>query len=67
MNSNFILFSIIKIVCVFLPLMGMVAYAVLAERKIAAMMGEGRGACPAAMPVSGYRISKPLSPPRFFH
>src|SRR5689334_10396168 len=43
MDSNFILFSLLKIVCVFAPLLFMVAYAVIAERKIAAMIQDRIG------------------------
>ena len=43
MDWNLIAFSLIKIVCVILPLMGMVAYSVLAERKISAMIQDRIG------------------------
>jgi NADH-quinone oxidoreductase subunit H len=42
-TAHFVLFSAIKILCVFAPLMGMVAYAVLAERKIAAAIQDRHG------------------------
>ena len=35
MNSNLLYFSLLKIVCVLPPLLLMVAYAVLVERKVA--------------------------------
>ena len=41
--TEFVLFSGLKILCVFAPLMGMVAYAVLAERKIAAAIQDRIG------------------------
>ncbi len=40
---NFICFSLLKILCVFAPFMGMVAYAVLAERKISAFIQDRHG------------------------
>ena len=40
---NFLLFSLIKIACVILPLMGMVAYAVQVERKLAAAIQDRIG------------------------
>src|SRR5438270_13572001 len=43
MESNFILFSILKILCVFLPLLVMVAYVVLLERKLAAAIQDRIG------------------------
>jgi NADH-quinone oxidoreductase subunit H len=42
-TTRFVIISAIKILCVFAPLMGMVAYAVLAERKIAAAIQDRRG------------------------
>jgi NADH-quinone oxidoreductase subunit H len=42
-TTRFVLISAIKILCVFAPLMGMVAYAVLAERKIAAAIQDRHG------------------------
>jgi len=42
-NSSFLLFSLLKIACVVLPLMGMVAYAVLVERKLSAMIQDRIG------------------------
>src|SRR3989442_7920023 len=41
-NSSFLLFSLLKIACVVLPLMGMVAYAVF-ERKLSAMIQDRIG------------------------
>src|SRR5438876_886185 len=43
MTSSFLLFSLLKIVCVILPLMLMVAYAVLVERKLSAMIQDRIG------------------------
>src|SRR6266850_4869666 len=40
---NFLLFSFLKIVCVILPLLGLVAYSVLAERKISAFIQDRIG------------------------
>jgi len=43
MQPNFIFFSLLKIVCVLLPLITMVAYAVLLERKLSAMIKDRIG------------------------
>src|SRR5437660_555057 len=43
MNWQFIFFTLMKIFCVFLPLMSMVAYAVLVERKLAAAIQDRIG------------------------
>src|SRR5260221_5863652 len=43
MDWNLIFFSLLKIVCVILPLLGMVAYTVLVERKLAAMIQDRIG------------------------
>jgi NADH-quinone oxidoreductase subunit H len=43
MNSSFILFSFLKIVCVIAPLLGMVAYAVWVERKVSALIQDRIG------------------------
>jgi NADH-quinone oxidoreductase subunit H len=43
MPPSFILFAVLKIICVILPLMGMVAYAVLVERKLSAMIQDRIG------------------------
>src|SRR5437762_14325558 len=43
MNSSFVLFSLLKIGCVLLPLMSMVAYAILVERKLSAMIQDRIG------------------------
>src|SRR5574341_947952 len=43
MDWNFILFSFLKIVCVIGPMLGLVAYGVLAERKIAAAIQDRHG------------------------
>ncbi len=40
---NFILFTLLKIVCVIGPLLGMVAYAVWVERKVSAMIQDRIG------------------------
>ena len=59
MDWNFLLFSAIKIACVFAVVMTMVAYAVLVERKVCAVIqdrvGPNRAAPPfiAAIPVIG--------------
>ena len=41
--SSFIAYSLLKIVCVVLPLLGMVAYAVLVERKVSAFIQDRIG------------------------
>lgn len=41
--QHFIFYSLLKIVCVVLPLLGMVAYAVLVERKISAFIQDRVG------------------------
>src|SRR5262249_33469286 len=55
MDRNFLLFTLVKIVCVIVPLLTMVAYAVLAERKISAWIqdrvGPNRTAPPLALKV----------------
>jgi|ERR1043166_4632296 NADH-quinone oxidoreductase subunit H len=43
MQSNFLLFTFVKIVCVIAPLIGMVAYAVLVERKLSAAIQDRIG------------------------
>jgi len=43
MDWNLIFFSLLKIVCVIVPLLGMVAYTVLVERKLAAMIQDRIG------------------------
>jgi NADH-quinone oxidoreductase subunit H len=43
MDWNFILFSVIKIVCVFAVLMGIVAYIVLVERRVCAFIQDRLG------------------------
>src|SRR6266699_5230961 len=43
MTSNFVIFTFIKIICVVLPLLGMVAYGVLLERKLSAMIQDRLG------------------------
>jgi NADH-quinone oxidoreductase subunit H len=43
MQSNFLLFTFIKIVCVIAPLIGMVAYAVWVERKLSAAIQDRLG------------------------
>src|SRR6266404_2741437 len=43
MGPNFLLFTFIKIVCVIAPLIGMVAYAVLVERKLSAAIQDRIG------------------------
>src|SRR5678815_3226454 len=59
MNWNFILITLLKIVCVIVPVLTMVAYAVLVERKISAFIqdrvGPNRTAPPwiEAIPVIG--------------
>jgi len=55
MNWEFLLISLIKIVCVIVPVLTMVAYAVLAERKISAWIqdrvGPNRTAPPLALKI----------------
>ena len=55
MDWNFILFAALKIVCVLVPVLTMVAYAVLAERKISAWIqdrvGPNRTAPPLALKI----------------
>jgi len=59
MNWNFILITLLKIVCVIVPVLTMVAYAVLVERKISAFIqdrvGPNRTAPPwiEAVPIIG--------------
>jgi NADH-quinone oxidoreductase subunit H len=54
MDANFILFSTLKIVCViFLALLPMVAYAVLAERKISAFIQDRVGPNRVSLPLLG--------------
>jgi len=54
MDWNFILFSALKIVCVIIPLLTMVAYAVLAERKISAFIQDRVGPNRTAPPLARY-------------
>jgi NADH-quinone oxidoreductase subunit H len=55
MNWSFLLITLIKIICVLVPVLTMVAYAVLAERKISAWIqdrvGPNRAAPPLALKV----------------
>ena len=55
MDWNFILLAALKIVCVLVPVLTMVAYAVLAERKISAWIqdrvGPNRTAPPLALKI----------------
>jgi NADH-quinone oxidoreductase subunit H len=61
---SFVLFSLLKIVCVLVPVLTMVAYAVLAERKISAWIqnrvGPNRTAPPLALkiPVLGRLLQR---------
>ena len=50
MNWNFIIFSVVKIAIVIGVMQGMVAYAVLAERKVAAWIQDRVGPNRAAPP-----------------
>jgi NADH-quinone oxidoreductase subunit H len=43
MNLNFLAFTLLKIACVLLPLIAMVAYAVLVERKLSAIIQDRHG------------------------
>src|SRR5204863_8169436 len=43
MDRHLVAFTLLKITCVFLPLMGMVAYAILVERKLSAMIQDRIG------------------------
>src|SRR2546425_12596405 len=52
MDWNFLLFTAIKIVCVLVPVLTMVAYAVLAERKITAWIQDRVGPNRAAPPIA---------------
>lgn len=52
MNWNFLLFSLLKIVCVIVPVLTMVAYAVLAERKISAFIQDRVGPNRTAPPIA---------------
>ena len=64
MDWNFIFFTLLKIVCVIVPVLTMVAYAVLAERKISAWIqdrvGPNRTAPPLALkiPVVGRLLQR---------
>jgi NADH-quinone oxidoreductase subunit H len=64
MDWNFLFFALVKIVCVIVPVLTMVAYAVLAERKISAWIqdrvGPNRTAPPLALkiPVVGRLLQR---------
>jgi len=53
MDSNFIIFTLIKIVCVIGAVLTMFAYAVLAERKISAFIQDRVGPNRVALPLIG--------------
>ena len=72
MNWNFLLITLIKIVCVIVPVLTMVAYAVLVERKISAWIqdrvGPNRTAPPVALKIpvlgrllQGWGMFQPLA------
>src|SRR6266545_2040675 len=51
MDSNFVIFTLIKIVCVIGAVLTMFAYAVLAERKISASIQDRLGPNRVALPL----------------
>src|SRR4051794_14571099 len=53
LDGTFLLWSLVKILCVVIVLMTMFAYAVLAERKISALIQDRLGPNRVALPLIG--------------